>query len=62
MQWFFDHIEELSTIALAIIMLARMVVALTPSKTDDEKVVVVERWTRKILDLLSGAHHTPTLK
>jgi hypothetical protein len=56
-QYVVTHYEQLSTIGLAAIFVARLVAALTPTKRDDEVTGAVDKGFRRGIELLSGAHH-----
>lgn len=63
-----DHGAEVSAILLALIALAQMITALTPTKTDDLAIERFGKYVRKILEFLkvpnvkSGGGTHPTLK
>jgi hypothetical protein len=56
-QYVLDHQDQLSSIALGVIIVARMVASLTPSKRDDEVASSVEKGARRVIELISGAGH-----
>jgi len=52
-----QHKEQLLEILAMVVVLSRAIVALTPSKSDDEIVGKFERLVRKTLEMASGAGH-----
>lgn len=52
-----QHKEQLLEILAMVVVLSRAIVALTPSKSDDEIAGKFERVVRKALELASGAGH-----
>jgi hypothetical protein len=61
-QYVVAHQDELSAIALAVIVVARLVAMLTPSKHDDEVISVIDRVLRRGIEFLSGAGHRNLIK
>jgi phospholipase/lecithinase/hemolysin len=56
-QYVMENQDKLSEIVLGVILVARMVAALTPAKRDDEVVSSVDKGFRKVIELISGAGH-----
>lgn len=57
-QYFVAHQEQLSTIGLAAIFLARLIAALTPTKADDGAIGSIDKFFRRLIEFISGANHS----
>ena len=62
MQYVLDHKDALSEIVLGLILVARMIAALTPSKHDDEITSGIEHFVRRLIEVVSGAGHRNLVK
>jgi len=56
-QYVLENQDKLAELVLGVIILARMIAKLTPSKRDDEIAGSVELGFRKAIEMLSGAGH-----
>jgi len=61
-QYVTAHHDQLSTIGLSAIFVARLVAALTPTKADDGAIGSIDKFFRRLIEFISGANHSALVK